>query len=120
MVIKMFDAFPAAPSNSKLLAMAVFLDTCGYGPFMPQEMRDALQQNIKSESGVSGEKDLTPKDSSTRTLRSNSTFDTDANETANSDQAAAVSHLNKKADEVRDATLECKDELLQLSKTALR
>jgi hypothetical protein len=44
MVIKMFSAFPAAPQTSKLLALAVYLDTCGYGPFMPKEMRDALQQ----------------------------------------------------------------------------
>ncbi len=116
----MFDAFPSAPTKSKLLAMAIFLDTCGYGPFMPQEMRDALQQNIASESGAQSEKDLTPKDSSTRTLRSNSVFDGDANETVNTDQATAASNLNKKADEVRDMTLECKDELMQLNKTALR
>ncbi len=116
----MFDAFPSAPTKSKLLAMAVFLDTCGYGPFMPQEMRDALQQNITSEYGANDEKDLTPKDSSTRAFRSNSSFDRDASETASADLATAASALNKKADEVRDATLECKEELMQMNKTALR
>jgi hypothetical protein len=116
----MFDAFPSAPTKSKLLAMAVFLDTCGYGPFMPQEMRDALQQNITSEGNAQGETDTTPKDSSTRMNRSISSIERDPNDTGNTDLATAASHLNKKADEVRDAKLECKDELMQLNKTALR
>ena len=57
---------------------------------------------------------------SNRMSRSISSIERDANDTGNTDLAAAASHLNKKADEVRDAKLECKDELIQLNKTALR
>ena len=121
MVIKMFDTFPSAPTKSKLVAMALYLDICGFGPFMPQEMRDALQQNIQSESSPLGSEAQSPTISSiSATFSAIGSTDRDANEAANADSATAASHLSKRADEVREAKLDCKDEMGQLYRSAVR
>ena len=119
MVIKMFDAFPSAPTKAKLLAMAVFLDSCGYGAFMPQEMRDALQQNIHNEASSYSEESRSPTSLGLRSVRSSSVADSDVIDTTSTSSLAA-STLSKKADEVSDAKLECREELSQLYKTAVR
>ena len=117
----MFDTFPAAPTKSKLVAMALYLDICGFGPFMPQEMRDTLQQSIHDESSSSYcDETHSPTSLGTRTVRSDSAADGDSNEAANAMGGFAASTLSKKSDEVNDAMLDCRDEMTQLYKTANR
>ena len=118
----MFDTFPSAPTKSKLVAMALYLDICGFGPFMPQEMRDALQQNIQSESSPLGSEAQSPTISSiSATFSATGSVDRGANEAANADSATAASmHLRKRADEVHEAKLDCKDEMGQLYRSAVR
>jgi len=120
MVIKMFDAFPSAPTNSRLVAMAVFLDTCGFGPFMPQEMRDALQQNVHAENGVQDDQALSLARLNLKAARSSSVAESSASEAAKLDSPTMASSLSKKQDEVGEAKNECKDELAQLYKTTSR
>ena len=122
MVINMFDTFPAAPTKSKLVAMALYLDICGFGPFMPQEMRDALQQNIQSESSPLGSEAHSPTISSiSATFSAAGSVDRGANEAVNADSATAASmHLRMRADEVHEAKLDCKDEMGQLYRSAVR
>ena len=120
MVIKMFDAFPSAPTKAKLLAMAVFLDTCGYGAFMPKEMRDTLQQNIQNETSSYNDEARSPTSLGTRSIRSSSVADGDANGTPITAGGITASIFSKKADEVSDATVESREELTQLYKTAVR
>jgi hypothetical protein len=117
MVIKMFDAFPSAPSKAKSLAMAVFLDTCGFGAFMPQEMRDTLLQNVRSEDSSLSNEAQSPASFSVRSFRSSSVVDSEANDAATT---LGASILSKKSDEVGEAKQECKDELVQLYKSAIR
>ena len=119
MVIKMFDAFPSAPTKARLVAMAVFLDTCGLGPFMPQEMREALQQNIHSESGVQDDEALAIARSSMKAARCSSAVESSTSEVT-TDSPTMASSLSKKEEEVRDAKAECKDELTQMYKTVTR
>ena len=118
----MFDTFPSAPTKSKLVAMALYLDICGFGPFMPQEMRDALLQNIQSESSPLGSEAQSPSISSiSATFSAAGSADRGANEAANADSATAASmYLSKRADEVREAKLDCKDEMGQLYRSAVR
>ncbi len=117
----MFDAFPSAPTRAKLLAMAVFLDTCGYGAFMPQEMRDTLQQSIHDENNSSySDQARSPTNLCTRSVRSSSAADGDSTEATSAMGGFAASSLSKKSDEVNDAKLDCRDEMTQLYKTANR
>ena len=117
MVIKMFDAFPSAPSKAKSLAMAVFLDTCGFGAFMPQEMRDTLLQNVRSEDSSLSNDAQSPTSFRVRSFRSSSVVDSETNDAAT---VLGASILSKKSDDVREAKQECKDELVQLYKSAIR
>ncbi len=121
MVVKMFDSFPDAPTKSKLVAMAVYLDACGFGPFMPEEMRDVLQQNIESESSPLGSEAVSPTISSiSAPFSATTSANRDANEASNADSASATLHLSKKADEVHEAKLDCKEEMGQLYRSTIR
>lgn len=87
---------------------------------MPKEMRDALQQNIRSENGAQDDEVQSPKLPSTRSIRSSSVIDSDRHEAGSTDSTTVTSYLSKKEDEVRDAKIECKEEVTQLYKSSAR